>query len=503
MGANFPSRWKPELALPSVGESDAHERFLKRNAEAPPTAVLVFHGVGKEVQYETLGRAASLMLVEAEQRGGTGISVVIRPVPKDKLAGRLAVRAELAWTEKDGAKRQAHVYETYWAPLTMGKVSYIQTVLFLLGAGWNGLCGTVLSKRLTFQRWLFGGFKDLKLTAGTLWLILVLMAMIGIVAAVIAMAASAVAGAVQFAGNGGSHAFYNVADYVYKQIAVPWDAGVEFARRSLASIFRTPHGLDGLNHIAFHADLSWQYWWEGSIAFLLWGGLIVLAYLTKSLLVQYAGSLVAYLSPYKDSEFDALRSQIQQVGLDMGNVVLNGHTFSKWIPEYQRIIYVGHSLGSVIAYDTLNAIINMTAATLPLGARNPAVHRTPALITFGAPLDKTAFLFRVQLRAWRNQLDQAGELRETMVCAVQPLITSYENYRFTSAPTRGVKWINLWSRMDIISGHLDYYDDPTVPKNALQRVQNVVDPGANVPIFAHCQYWSKELLRKTVYDELF
>jgi hypothetical protein len=140
---------------------------------------------------------------------------------------------------------------------------------------------------------------------------------------------------------------------------------------------------------------------------------------------------------------------------------------------------------------------------LPLGAPNPAVHRTPALITFGSPLDKTAFLFRVQLRVGRNQLDQPGELRETMVCAVQPLITSYEEYRHLPNPRRGVKWINLWSPRDIISGRLDYYDDPAVAEDAPHHVCNRIDPGPRIPVFCHFAYWSKPLLRKTLYDELF
>jgi hypothetical protein len=241
------------------------------------------------------------------------------------------------------------------------------------------------------------------------------------------------------------------------------------------------------------------------VALLLWAILIYFAFKARSILTQYAGSLAAYLSPYKDSKFDDLRNQIQQVGLDVANTIYEGCEFSSGrIPAYEKVVILGHSLGSVIAYDTLNAMINLEAAKNAEAAPNSVVDRTRALITFGSPLDKTAFLFRVQLNVGRNRLDKGGELRETMVCAVQPLITDYQKFRFNPAASpHGPKWINLWSPMDIVSGHLDYYDDPAVDKKAPQRVQNKIDPEAWIPIAAHTQYWTNKLLRKTVYDELF
>jgi len=185
--------------------------------------------------------------------------------------------------------------------------------------------------------------------------------------------------------------------------------------------------------------------------------------------------------------------------------VYDGHELpSGWIPRYSEILILGHSLGSVIAYDTLNAMINKQAAKLHSGAPNPVIERTKALITFGSPLDKTAFLFRAQLKIGRTRLDREGELRETMVSAVQPLITDYPMYRFNpSPPPRRPRWINIWSRMDIISGSLDYYDDPSILPNDARHVQNQVDRGAWKPIAAHNQYWTTKLLRQTVYSELF
>ncbi|MGA2214415.1 MAG: hypothetical protein ABSH31_14160, partial [Bryobacteraceae bacterium] len=55
--------------------------------------------------------------------------------------------------------------------------------------------------------------------------------------------------------------------------------------------------------------------------------------------------------------------------------------------------------------------------------RQNVVGRTRALITFGSPLDKTAFLFRTQSNHPRD------EMREELAASVQPLILSYHQFR--------------------------------------------------------------------------
>jgi hypothetical protein len=509
MTANPLSQWHTRIVPPSQPDEVAHAEYFRHNTETPPSAVLVFHGIGEEVRFETLGRAASLLLVEARARGAKDVSVVIRPVPKDQAASKLEVRAELSWTEFDAttqaeAKRQVHVYEAYWAPLTAGKVSYLETMGFLVDAGRNGLLGVFRSGRVgRFKRWLFGGFKEMRTTAGTLSLLIVLMFLVVAVWAIIAMAASAAAGVAKQAGTGGKTGLLGAFNFIYGQIQQPWNFALQLPWKAMNWFHRPAQTPAWLGQFELSKSIVQAHWWEITIAFLVWGFLVWGALRLRSILTAYAGSLVAYLSPYKDSKWDELRSKIQQVGLDAGRLILDGHAYTRWIPKYEKIVYVAHSLGSVIAYDTLNALINCEAAKLPQGAANPAVERTKALITLGSPLDKTAFLFRVQFKVGSGRLDQEGELRETMVCAVQPLITDYDLYRFKVPPSRRPKWINLWSRMDIVSGELSYYDDPAVAASAPRHVQNLIDPAAWKPILAHNQYWTGELLRETVYDELF
>jgi hypothetical protein len=193
------------------------------------------------------------------------------------------------------------------------------------------------------------------------------------------------------------------------------------------------------------------------------------------------GDVAAYISPYKDSKFDELRQAIQKVGLDVGKIVYGFGKDSSTAPKYEKVIVVGHSLGSVLAYDTLNALINLDNVSSD-GQKRDVVGRTRAVVTFGSPLDKTAFIFRMQAKSDEDWI------REQMTDSVQPLIVSYAEFR-----PETLTWVNIWSRMDIISGSLDYYDDPVMPPDLPQHVQNMVDPQANIPLKAHVQYWNNEL----------
>ena len=230
----------------------------------------------------------------------------------------------------------------------------------------------------------------------------------------------------------------------------------------------------------------------------MWLALIAQAFFMRYFLVEYAGDVAAYISPFKDSKFDSIRTEIQAIGLNVAKVIY-GFDGVHGVPHYQRIVVAGHSLGSVLAYDTLNAIINLDL-TSPKPGSPRAVERTTQLITFGTPLVKTAFLFRNQSNL------VADPMREQMAAGFLPVILSYDKFR------RRLKWINLWSRMDIISGSLSYYDrptplskDPLPPEEArFQKlhVQNLQDPDASTPLKAHVQYWNGKLLGSVLYDAI-
>jgi len=89
---------------------------------------------------------------------------------------------------------------------------------------------------------------------------------------------------------------------------------------------------------------------------------------------------------------------------------------------------------------------------------NDAVARTRALITFGSPLDKAAFIFRAQFNA---RYENGAEFREMLACAIQPLDHRLQiSFRPRGDATRAALESISGSPLDIISGDLVYFDHP-------------------------------------------
>ena len=476
-----------------------------RPIEPAPSAVLVFHGMGQQVRFETLSDLASAILDEAEERGGNVTDLHIGIAPEADVPGQFLARAEIAWTDKDGVDHAAHVYEAYWAPLTEGKVTYWETIRFLLEGGCNGLRSITTRPYWRFDRWVFGKFEPMEITRGTPAALAAVLGVVVLTIGMIALAGQAVAAVVEKLSSPDPLTAFKVAvQTIYNQFAGPLNAISRCVHMLLGG------GLSGAHQLPMPGENYHPSWWLYLIALTVWCVLVGLVFFIRYFIVAYVGAVAAYLSPYKDSKFEELRSQIQKVGMDAARLIYYGNrptpgaeeaprvAEAKWIPDYQNIVFVSHSLGTVLAYDTLNAIFNLENTNNPPDAPNRAVERTRALITFGSPLDKAAFIFRAQF----NRDTQIGRIREEMACAIQPLITDYK-FRFNPSPkARGPRWINLWSPLDIISGSLSYYDDPTQAPSRASLVDNISDPACTRPLYAHVQYWGGELLRKTVYDQL-
>jgi hypothetical protein len=220
----------------------------------------------------------------------------------------------------------------------------------------------------------------------------------------------------------------------------------------------------------------------------VWPFLILFSAKVREIMVQYVGDVAIYVRPNKLDRFDAVRSEIKEAARSVVSALFTSYEL-KADPsaasefQYDKIALVGHSLGSVIAYDTLNRL--MLDDWLCDGALQVA-ERTATMVTFGSPLNKTAFLFTIQAK-------DTLHVRERLASTVQPLIMSYRKFR-------QFKWINVFSRNDIVSGDLKFYDlpgyqDDPVPDVA---VQNIKDRDAAVPLMAHVAYWKN----KTVWTQL-
>jgi len=371
-------------------------------------------------------------------------------VTMSRLNDSFVARAEISWLDNDPERtfREVHLYEAYWAPITEGQITYYETLKFLAQSAWTGFKCSRFGRVCTFQRWMFGGVVKLNVSANTKFGLLIVALVLALVAGILFLLTIQLANMVKAVTSG--------------QItwAILW------------------HFLLPLNS-AFH-----HHWIGITLSVLFWP-LLALFFFLRYFIIEYVGDVAAYISPYKASKFQHIRDAIQKVGFDAASLVFG--FASAHVPRYNKVLFVGHSLGSVIAYDTLNAMINLD---LTSSRHRDVVGRTRSLITFGSPLDKTAFLFRNQ----PNSL--SDPLREQMAAASQPLIV---DYIFRSSE---FKWTNIYAPADIISGSLDYYDDPADPQYAAKKITNVRDPKATTFLAAHVQYWNNPMLADVLLREV-
>ena len=233
----------------------------------------------------------------------------------------------------------------------------------------------------------------------------------------------------------------------------------------------------------FGVLLPWREKLTASTRGIAWPLLVLASAFIRVVLVQFVGDVAIYVMPYKVDAFNDLRKEIKDVVYKVGHAVYALKDKSGQL-VYDRVIVVGHSLGSVIAYDGLNRLILEDGAAAADQVLN-VVNRTPLFLTLGSPLNKTAFIFGAQGHG-------TTEARESLAASVQPLIQDYIY--------RPDQWINIYSPWDIISGYLDLYDLPG--STSSKKVNNLPDPEATTLLMAHTEYWNNSLLVTTLYKAL-
>ncbi len=546
-GEDAPDQFKVKIDEPvaltvqeaPVSATDEQGRIVQ-TAKAPTlpaiprTAILVCHGMGQQVQFSTLNDVVKALGQAQEKLVGQALADKDVSVQMIRLDDSQLPRAKVCLRDEQGQEREVHLYEAYWAVLTEGRVSAVDVIKFLIDAGRAGLKFAANK----FERWMFGDWKMLPLGKSTLLLLLMAVVIVLSITALgfaffIALAAKlfGILGVV----NSGLPAINILIAHVFGLLYSLAAAGlllgllmiihlawssirgggpkttpritlrlVNVAMGLLLLLATAPVGLSLLYHLygllappslpidsglsssglhdlmtqahAHFASLS-----ENRAVYLgLWFASALAFYIGRGFLVTYVGDVAAYVSAHKVNKFYELRQQIKDAGLKVARAIYEARDPAANRFEYDEVLVVGHSLGSVVAYDTLNSMINRDLAA---GGALDVVERTKALITFGSPLDKTAFLFRAQA--------QHEIVRESLAAAVQPLIQSYKY--------RPARWINIWSRLDWISGALEYYDDPVVQPRPEKAVQNIEDLDASFPMAAHTQYWRHPIFGETLF----
>ena len=115
-------------------------------------AIVIAHGMGQQIPFQTLDDVAEgLRRQDRKRRKGKPPMPVAKTV---ELGGERLARLELKILTRDG-ERDVRLYESYWAPMTEGRVTLRDVMGFLLRAG----VGALGLARRPFKRWLFGEYE--------------------------------------------------------------------------------------------------------------------------------------------------------------------------------------------------------------------------------------------------------------------------------------------------------------------------------------------------------
>ncbi len=205
--------------------------------------------------------------------------------------------------------------------------------------------------------------------------------------------------------------------------------------------------------------------------------LILLGVALRWFLVYYIGDIILYVTTDPKSPHYETRCTIRDTCSDTLRTLLK--------KDYDVVYLLGHSLGSVIAYDALDELAKdirlETKGNRDLtekAVKKLGIDKLKGLLTFGSPLDKVFYFFRTDVsdeQAVRSQL-----LSYVYSSRKRKSQRDYGSYKFEAYESyfQNLYWLNLYSSMDIISGHLDFYN---VDKQHAMGFWN--------PFLAHGEYW--------------
>ncbi|GAB3858070.1 hypothetical protein GCM10028822_32780 [Hymenobacter terrigena] len=504
-------------------------------AATKPIAVLICHGMGQQVPFETLSSLAERL--HDPQAPAPLVRHVRFTDPADPKQEEWLPRAEIQVATARNGTRQVHVYEVYWAPLTESRISLTEVVNFLGAAGTRGLWQC----RHRFQRWVFGQEQVYDRPLRTP---LSLLVALGVVASLVVIntVLMLVAGAHAVGLIGQAFVSSQLVDQLtvdlIRILAVVAGVGgtlaLSWESRRLPRLNRVLTAVAWVGLVVLLVAVGYTAWamgrhylllheaspsgktpfisgplhrftwrWDWARAYLaptprpvliglIWATALGVSLWVRSFFIQYLGDTAIYLDSYKVDKFHKVREQIKQTGARTARLLYGarqttGAGAQPAAPAflYDRLVLAGHSLGSVITYDTLNAMLRLDETTH--GGLHVAA-RTPTLLTFGSPLDKTAFLFDSQ--------HPEAPIRDGLAASVQPMIRDRKARALIS-------WVNLYANADVVSGKLEFYELPLhLPSPVSLRVRNVVDPAASTPIAAHLQYWDGALLKQELLHAL-
>src|SRR3989442_4810556 len=396
------------------------------------TAILVIHGIGEQNPYETLDSfARGLVQYFASSRPGAKVSLEPERINHgDWTEAAVHVDAVNPADPRDAV--HLSLFEFYWAPYTEGKVTYRGVLSWLARSAltplryWSDNLATLLAARAEPRKegkpaapvaWLFvrevlravGVYVPvLGLVALSAWLITQVALQVRQLGTTLAPALPQhpwpLAGCAASLILALTLAWFIVqevvgwlrrtspsieprADLLWFASAIPLCLVFVAATVALAAAsglpLQGPALLKLLKGVAPALAVVWSAW------------------LLRRILVGYLGDIAVYVTADAKAASYAARTAI----LDQSTIAL-ARLLCDDRRGFDQVIVAGHSLGSVIAYDTINELLSRVwAARDQLGRGvEPLVQRDDltrlrGLVTFGSPLDKVYYLFPEHVRS--------------------------------------------------------------------------------------------------------
>lgn len=507
-------RARAEISLP--------RRILQRAR----TAVLVIHGIGEQNPYETLDQFARNLTRYLKYEGGIDdLTLSAQKIDHNDWVEamiRLETKTHGPQTEEDNQSAVIDLYEYYWAPMTEDKINYKETLSWLIKTTLTPIRmldqnveaiedepdSENLTRKAIFYRELWRIvmlYLPLAALLGVLWLWLP-----STLKSTLSLPTTfqdwvgrldwrrMMAGGVLLVVFAGSAVMYWIA---LKQLAAKWlrwfrqqdamlDSSVTqntlIAATATAFIGMGLGRLFGVNLKPYVTSLlNWHA--LGTVA------ILALARLLQYFLADYVGDVAVYVNVDAKAKNYAVRRAILNGATTAITRLLKDETRA-----YDQIVVAGHSLGSVIAYDSLNELSNRCR---PGEEQNDAIYATPdqivgtvppdavikvadldkitGLVTFGSPLDKVYYFFR-------EYVPESQSVRSQILALLRSFRTRglgrdygiYQLEHYDNSQLENITWLNAWSKDDPVSGYLHFYAP------IIRREFNYL-----IPFYAHLSYW--------------
>jgi len=169
---------------------------------------------------------------------------------------------------------------------------------------------------------------------------------------------------------------------------------------------------------------------------------------------------------------------------------------------FDRVVWVAHSLGTVISYNVLSDLFRRAADLDLAGDREQKAgvakfrRALRRFVTLGSPLDKFAFLFPDALRPWPTH-DRPSLLPD----AGDEVGTTSDNGASGQNCEGREWWINYYTVLDPVSGRL--HSPLICGQSPPLSLHTALKSSALIPGLAHSSYWSAPSVLRFVLGRVY